>query len=160
MSINAWDLALDNFLAHCGAEKGLASASLEAVRFDMARLRRWSEAEGLTAPAAMKDQHLRSFLLESARELAPSSRARLLSTLRSFFRFLVSEDLATVDPTSTLIAPRRGRKLPAVLTIKQVERLLDGVDGAKPAVVSSLQKPDAGGGHPVAYQLPAVSSQQ
>jgi integrase/recombinase XerD len=133
MTVNAWDLALDNFLAHCGADKGLASASLEAVRFDMARLRRWSEAEGLTSPAAIKDEHLRAFLLASARELAPSSRARLLSTLRSFFRFLVTEELVPVDPSSTLVAPRRGRKLPAVLTVKQVERLLDAVAGTRPA---------------------------
>jgi integrase/recombinase XerD len=41
--------------------------------------------------------------------------------------------MAVVDPTSTLIAPRKGKKLPAVLTVKQVERLLDAVDGAKPA---------------------------
>jgi len=133
MSGAAWDLALDNYLAHCGAEKGMASASLDANRFDLARLRRWSTAEGLVSPAAVSDHHLRAFLLESAGELAPASRARLLSTLRSFFRFLVAEDMAVVDPTSTLIAPRKGKKLPAVLTVKQVERLLDAVDGAKPA---------------------------
>ena len=106
----AWDLALDNFAAHCGAEKGLSSASLDAARFDLARLRSWCETEGLSAPEVIRDHHLRAFLLESAGELAPASRARLLSTLRSFFRFLLSEDLAKVDPTSTLIAPRRGRK--------------------------------------------------
>lgn len=132
MNVAAWDLALDDFLAHCGADKGLASASLEAIRFDLARLRRWSDTAGLSAPTAIRDHHLRSFFIESAGELAPSSRARLLSTLRSFFRFLVAENLAVVDPTSTLIAPRRGRKLPAVLTLNQVERLLLTVDGARP----------------------------
>jgi integrase/recombinase XerD len=129
----SWDLALDNFLGHCGAEKGLASASLEAARYDLARLRQWSESEGLAGPGAVKDENLRSFLLDSASELAPSSRARLLSTMRSFFRFLVAEDLTTLDPTSTLLAPRRGRKLPAVLTLNQVERLLETIDGAQPA---------------------------
>ena len=132
MSIAAWDLALDNFLAHCGAEKGLATASLEAARFDLARLRRWADGKSLSAPASIRDHHLRSFLTESSGELAPSSRARLLSTLRSFFRFLVAENLAVVDPTSTLIAPRRGRKLPTVLTLNQVERLLSTVNGARP----------------------------
>ena len=129
----SWDLAYDNFLGHCSAEKGLATASLEAARFDLARLREWSESEGLAGPGAVRDEHLRSFLLESASELAPSSRARLLSTLRSFFRFLIAEDLTVLDPTSTLVAPRRGRKLPDVLSIKQIERLLEGIDGAQPA---------------------------
>ena len=132
MSVDTWDMALDDFLAHCGAEKGLASASLEATRFDLARLRRWSDKEGLSAPTALRDHHLRSFLIESAGELAPASRARLLSTLRSFFRFLVAENLTDIDPTSTLVAPRRGWKLPAVLTLNQVERLLLTVDGARP----------------------------
>lgn len=133
MTNSAWDLALDNFMAHSGAEKGLAAASLDALRFDLARLRRWSEAEGIAAPLSIRDRHLRSFLLESAAELAPSSRARLLSSLRSFFRFLVAEGLSDIDPTSTLIAPRRGRKLPPVLTLKQVVRLIETVDGARPA---------------------------
>jgi len=132
MSRTAWDLAMDNFLAHCGAEKGLAPASLEAARFDLARFRKWSEAAGLEAPGMISDHHLRSFLLDSAAELAPSSRGRLLSTIRSFFRFLVAENLADDDPTSTLVAPRRGRKLPTVLTVNQVERLLEVVDGARP----------------------------
>ena len=100
-----WDLALDNFMAHCGAEKGLANASLEAARFDLARLRTWAEESEVSGPAAMRDDHLRDFLFASAGELAPSSRARLLSTLRSFFRFLVAEGFAEVDPTSTLVAP-------------------------------------------------------
>ncbi|MCK9996490.1 MAG: site-specific tyrosine recombinase XerD [Candidatus Krumholzibacteria bacterium] len=133
MSDASWDPALDNFMAHCGAEKGLAMASLEATRFDLARLRRWAEAEGISAPISLRDNHLRSFLMESAGELGPSSRARLLSTLRSFFKFLLAENLISVDPTTTLIAPRRGRKLPAVLTLNQVERLIETVDGARPA---------------------------
>ena len=128
-----WDAALDDYLAHCGADKGLASASLDAARFDLARLRAWSEKEGFTGPGRINDAVLRDFLLESAGELAPSSRARLLSTLRSFFRFLVAENLMDTDPTSTLVAPRRGRKLPPVLSVKQVERLLETVDGETPA---------------------------
>jgi len=133
MTTGAWDLALDNFLAHCGAEKGLASASLDAARFDLARLREWADGAGVDAPVSVRDEHLRAFLMESAAELAPSSRARMLSTLRSFFRFLVAEDLTTIDPTITLIAPKRGRKLPTVLSLNQVERLIDSVDGARPA---------------------------
>jgi integrase/recombinase XerD len=128
-----WDAALDDFLAHCGADKGLAGASLDAARFDLARLRAWSEKEGFTGPGTIGDAELRDFLLESAGELAATSRARLLSTLRSFFRFLVAENLMATDPTSTLVAPRRGRKLPTVLSVKQAERLLETVDGATPA---------------------------
>jgi len=129
----AWDEAIDNFQGHAGIEKGLATATLEAQRHDLERLRAWALDEGLAGPGAVRDRHLREFLLGSARDLAASSRARLLSTLRSFFRFLQSEGRIDADPTGTIIAPRRGRHLPDVLSIAQVERLLGWGDGSAPA---------------------------
>jgi len=129
----AWDLACDNFLAHCGAEKGLAAASLNAAETDLKRLRTWVDAHTDAGPGQITDALLRDFLLTSAGDLVASSRARLLSTLRAFFKFLVSEGLAQVDPTVTLVAPKRGRKLPVILTVDQVGRLLDSVAGTRPA---------------------------
>lgn len=131
----AWDQAVDAFLAHASAEKGLAAASLQAYATDLRRLSVWAEQTGHDDPAALRAEHLRAFLLASATELQARSRARLLSTLRSFFRFLVSEDLATTDPTSTLLAPKTGRPLPSVLQLAQVERLLATVPGSEPVAL-------------------------
>lgn len=128
----AWDLALDTFMAHCSAEKGLAPATLDALEHDLKRLRCWMEDEGLSAPGRVRDEQLRRFLIGCADELKASSRARLLSTLRSFFRFLVTEGLAGTDPTTTIATPRRGRKLPTVLSAEQVVRLLESVQGHEP----------------------------
>ena len=122
-----WDEAVDIFLAHGSAEKGLAAATLDAAGHDLARLRRWAGTNGHHDPRRLRDTDLRGFLIESGRELAPSSRARLLSTLRSFFRFLVAEGEMTDDPTATLVAPRRGRRLPDVLSVEQVVRLVESV---------------------------------
>ncbi|MDX2472235.1 MAG: site-specific tyrosine recombinase [Candidatus Krumholzibacteria bacterium] len=130
----SWDLAADTFLAHCSAEKGLAKASLEAADHDLKRLRRWAENEGgCPDPARLTDQDLRDFLLTCTADLAASSRARLLSTIRSFYRFLEAEDMVPADPTATIAAPRRGRKLPDVLGVEQVTRLIETVDGHEPA---------------------------
>ena len=108
MTARAWDEALDAFSGHILAEKGLARATQEAMRHDLAHLRAWAEKEGGLSPAEITDQHLRDFLLAVSGRLQASSRARLLSTLRSFFRFLVGEQAASEDPTVTLVAPRRG----------------------------------------------------
>ncbi len=130
----AWDLALDTFLAHCSAEKGLAAASLDAAEHDLGRLRRWAVSEGKCPdPAGVNDQDLRRFLYACAADLAASSRARLLSTLRSFYRFLEAEGLVESDPTVTIAAPRRGRKLPDILGVDQVVRLLETATGVEPA---------------------------
>lgn len=135
MSLPVWELALDNFLAFCGAEKGLATASLQAAERDLRRLRQWSEQAGVPGPGALTDVQLRAFLVAAAQDLQASSRARLMSTLRSFFRFLVAEGLAPSDPTVSIAIPRRGRKLPVILSVEQVVRLIEGVDGTDPAAL-------------------------
>ena len=127
-----WDEAVDLFLSHGSAEKGLAAATLDAAGHDLARLRRWAEAADRPDPRRLRDADLRAFLVESGRELAPASRARLLSTLRSFFRFLAAEGEMDDDPTATLVAPRRGRHLPDVLSIEQVVRLVETVTDTGP----------------------------
>lgn len=128
-----WDQAVDAFLGHVLAEKGLAPATREAMRNDLAHLLTWAEREQIDGPGGITDAHLRSFLVQAAGTLQAASRARLLSTLRSFFRFLVAEGEREGDPTATLIAPRRGRKLPEYLTVAQVGRLLDSPAGTRPA---------------------------
>jgi len=72
--------------------------------------------------------HLRSFLIAAAADLGPRSRARLVSTLRSFFRFLSAEGEIGDDPTLLILAPKVGRKLPSLLGRDQVERLLEAPD--------------------------------
>lgn len=131
----AWDLAVDTFLEHCGVERGLATASLEAMRHDLHRLAAWCGEHGPADPDRVADRDLRAFLLECARDLAASSRARLLSTVRSFYRFRVEEGCLADDPTATIVAPRTGRKLPSVLSPEQVEDLIGAVTGLEPAAL-------------------------
>ncbi len=120
----AWESAVAAFLSHAAAERGLARASVQAYARDLAHLRRWAGAERLPGPGRVRDADLRRFLIASAGRLSARSRARLVSTLRGFFRFLVEEGLAASDPSATIIAPRVGRRLPQVLSVAMMERLL------------------------------------
>lgn len=131
-SLRAWDSAVDAFLGHLSAERGLASASIEAYHRDLKRLRRWAIGDGATEPAGLTSDLLRAFLNQEAADLAPRSRARLVSTLRSFGRFLAAEHIVATDPAVTLQGPRTGRQLPNTLTVSQVERLLQAVTGTDP----------------------------
>ncbi len=130
--MDVWDLAQDSFMDHCGAEKGLAKASLLAAEQDLGRLRKWSEQKGFPGPGAIQDTDLRAFLGDAAQDLATSSRARLMSTLRSFYRFLLAEGMAINDPTATIAIPRKGRKLPVILSVEQVTRLIENIQGDSP----------------------------
>jgi integrase/recombinase XerD len=121
-------LVLD-FLAYLEFERGLSRNTLEAYRSDLLQYGRFLDERELSAvDAEAVDVH--DFLTRLATghdDKGPSSPAtihRKSACLRSFYRHLRREGLRESDPTATLSAPRKNRKLPQVLTRGEVERLL------------------------------------
>lgn len=90
----------------------------------------WAEADRYKA---------RRFMVELQKaDLAPSSSGRKLSSLRSFYKYLVREDRVPVNPFSTLILPRKGKRLPKVLSLDEIDRLLKA-----PAELAQRKPPPA-----------------
>ncbi len=114
---------LDLFLDMLAAERGAAANTLEAYRRD---LEDFIEFLGASQPVATADtDDLRGYLAAlSARGFAASSLARRLSALRQLYRFLYAEGHRTDDPATVLEGPRRGRTIPKILSVAEVERLL------------------------------------
>ena len=135
MTDSKGEQAIAAFTIHAAAEKGLALNSITAYRHDLELLHGWARREKIAAPDRVRDADLRRFLLVISQDLAARSRARLVSTLRSFYRFLMADKLAARDPTATIVAPRLGRKLPIVLTVPQTERLLAAPQGDTPVIL-------------------------
>lgn len=105
-------------------EHGLSAHTLSAYRGDLERLGRFLAARARTLPAAERAD-LRAYLEERRRARArPATAARLLSTLKRFYRWLLRERLIEADPTALLEAPKLARRLPQALSEAQVERLL------------------------------------
>lgn len=119
-----WEVAAEGFLDHVTVEKGLATNTRLAMHHDLDHLRKWA-VEADRSPREITAEDLRSFLLAVSGDLQASSRARLVSTLRGFFDFLVLEGDRQDDPTATIVAPRRGRHLPVCLRPQDVARFLD-----------------------------------
>ncbi|MET0301527.1 MAG: site-specific tyrosine recombinase XerD [Methyloceanibacter sp.] len=116
------ELAL--FLDMLTAERGAAAHTVEAYTRDLADFLAFLAAEGKNAKTATTD-HIRAYLAGLARKgLAPTSRARKLSAIRQFFRFLLGEGLRSGDPCSAIDSPRLGRPLPKILSLAEVETLL------------------------------------
>jgi integrase/recombinase XerD len=130
------DLLLD-FLSYLEFERGLSRNTLEAYRGDLLQLGRFLGERHLSAleagPAEISD-----FLTGLAtgddehRPASPATIHRKSACLRSFYRHLRREGLRESDPTATLSAPRRSRKLPQVLTRGEVEKLLSQPRGTDP----------------------------
>jgi integrase/recombinase XerD len=116
------ELAL--FLDMLTAERGAAAHTIEAYTRDLADFLAFLAAKGKSAKTATPDQ-IRAYLAALARKgLAPTSRARKLSAIRQFFRFLLGEGLRKGDPCSAIDSPRLGRPLPKILSLAEVETLL------------------------------------
>jgi integrase/recombinase XerD len=112
------------FLDMLAAERGAGANTLSAYAHDLADLSDHLGAAKTSILSATTDA-LRGYLGSLAkRGLKPSSVARRLSALRQLYRFLYAEGHATADPAAVLEGPRRGRALPKVLSVHDVDRLL------------------------------------
>lgn len=124
---------LSAFLDHLRFERGLSEQTLRAYEHDVARLADYLALKGLSSPGAATTADLRSFIHHlKDLGLAPSSVARNLSAIRTYYGFLLGESLVVSDPSERLQTPRGWRTLPEVLTIEEVERLLNAPDLSHP----------------------------
>jgi integrase/recombinase XerD len=115
---------IELFLDMQAAERGAGDNTLAAYRNDLADLSAHLRAAGGGMATATTDD-LRGFMASLAeRGFAASSLARRLSAVRQLYRFLYAEGKRSDDPAAVLEGPKRGRALPKVLTIAEVDRLL------------------------------------
>jgi integrase/recombinase XerD len=123
-------LILD-FLAYLELERGLSRNTLSAYRSDLLQLGEFLERRGL-APADADHGELAAFLGELEGTVAPSTLARKIACMRSFYRYLRREEAIAHDPTAELRGPPKPQRLPRVLSREQVARLLGQPTGTDP----------------------------
>ncbi len=115
---------IDLFLDMLAAEQGAGENTLQAYRCDLDDLCNFLERADATC-LSVDTQTLRDYLADlDARDFKSSSVARKISSMRHLFRFLLNEKKRGDDPAAILSGPKRGRNLPKVLSIPDVDRLL------------------------------------
>lgn len=132
MTENLWIIREREFKNYLLLEKGLSALSIDAYLRDIRKLESYC-SEAFTDPSQLGLEELRQFItfLNEA-GLQATSQARILSSLRSFYQFLVIEDHLKQDPTELIEAPRTARKLPDVLSVDEVDRIEAEIDLSKP----------------------------
>lgn len=125
--------ALRRFLDHVGLERGLSDNTRIAYQRDLTRYIGVLTDLGIETPDAIAQSDVRALLnMLSDMGLEAASLARNLTAVRMFHRFLLAEGLVSGDPTEHLKPPKLGRKLPSVLNVYEIERMLLATDTQTP----------------------------
>ena len=126
-----WERYIKDFVSFLKIEKGLAENSIFAYQNDVRKLQVFSEARNLDVKA-IEYAHLQEFIaVLFDLGLHARSQARIISGIKQFFVFLLVEDEINDDPSELLELPKVGRKLPEVLTIEEIDALIQAIDRTK-----------------------------
>ncbi|GAB3221755.1 site-specific tyrosine recombinase XerD [Spirosoma arcticum] len=129
-----WQSYINAFKNYLKLERSLAENSVEAYLHDAEKLHEYILlTDPALSPMQVSEKQLLNFLMYLGElGLAAHSQARMLSGLKSFFKYLLLENLIQHDPTQLLEAPKLGRKLPDTLSFPEIEAILDAVDLSTP----------------------------
>lgn len=129
-----WDSYKKGYKAWLQLEKSLSENSVEAYLHDIDKLTDYLQTNDIKRPPAdiaLKD--LEAFVQwVHSLGMTPSSQARIISGLRSFYKYCLLEQITATDPTMLLESPKLIRKLPDTLSFEEIEKIINAIDLSKP----------------------------
>jgi integrase/recombinase XerD len=129
-----WEPYKKGFKAYLQLERSLSGNSIEAYLADVEKLTTWLVVANFKKnPADLSLEDLQGFIKWVAElGMTPASQARIISGIRTFYKYCLLEDITQVDPTTLLEAPRLRRSLPDVLSFDEIESLINSIDVSTP----------------------------
>lgn len=129
-----WKIYIQGFKSFLTLEKSLSKNSIEAYLHDVEKLHQFLEFKKYDfGPKDIELKHLQEFL-KWINELGMSAgtQARVISGIKGFYKYLLLENILSNDPTALLEAPKLGRKLPDVLSVEDINMIINAIDLSKP----------------------------
>lgn len=125
-----WEPYKKGYKAYLQLELSLSDNSVSAYLSDIEKFTQFLLQEEIKkTPSEIELAHLQSFIKWIAElGMTQSSQARIISALRSFYKYCLLEDITTVDPTTLLEAPKLKRSLPDFLSFEEIENILAQID--------------------------------
>jgi integrase/recombinase XerD len=129
-----WEPYKKGFKAYLQLERSLSPNSIEAYLNDIEKLTSYLQDKGeLMNPSEVKLTDLQKFVQWIAElGMTPTSQARIISGIRTFYKYCLLEDISSVDPTTLLEAPKLKRALPDVLSFDEIENIIAQIDLSTP----------------------------
>lgn len=128
-----WFQYIQSFQNYLKLERGLSKNTLVNYAFDLQKLTQFLEVHyPNTTPQSISRDIIEAFIYEVSKQVNARSQARLLSGLRSFFSYLIFENVREDHPMELVETPKIGRKLPDTLSLYEIDQLIAAVDLSKP----------------------------
>jgi len=130
-----WETEIKEFKTFLKIENGLSDNSINAYITDLNKLTDFLKSNGYedVKPEDIKLSHLKEMMQWiSEKGISPRTQARIISGIKAFYKFLLIEEKIEKNPTALLQAPKIGRKLPEVLSIEEIDSIINSIDTKKP----------------------------
>jgi len=129
----SWQIYKNGFKSYLKLEKGLSENSISAYFGDISKLQDFAENSlNISTPADLDDNEIREFLNQLYElNIAASTQARILSGVKTFYKYLLLEDVVKKDPTELIEGPKIGRKLPEVLNLEEIDKMAAAINYSK-----------------------------
>lgn len=129
-----WNPTIKGFKAYLQLEKSLARNSVYAYISDVEKLYQFLEMNQISlAPEKVTQKHIASFLKwVSEIGLNARSQSRIISGIKAFYNYLLLEEIITISPVELIETPKIGRKLPEVLSIEEIDKIIAAIDLSTP----------------------------
>ncbi len=126
--MNSWERYIKQFVSYLKIERGLAENSILAYQQDVIKLAEYSGSKN-KAPTEISYKDLKHFIaVLYDLGLGARSQARIISGIKQFYSFLILENELKDDPSELLEMPKIGRKLPEVMSIEEIDMLINAID--------------------------------
>ena len=124
-----WETSLNNYYNYISIERSLSLNSVESYMRDIKQFQKFNQK---TPPLQIKRKHITQYINHiNEHEISARSQARILSGIRSFYNFLIFENLLQDDPCKHIHTPKIGSKIPTTLTVEEVDSIIQSIDLSK-----------------------------
>ena len=122
-----WDSLIKSFSTYLRIERSLSTNTIESYSNDLNKLSDFLTPKSISA-TKVRLNDLKDFIASISKILSETSQSRIISAIKSFYKFLLIENLIQTDPSENLVSPKIGRKLPNILTIEEINLIINSVE--------------------------------
>ena len=127
--MTSWEDILSDYRSYLVIERALSANSVSSYLSDLAKLAGTYKDK---SPEELSGEDLSAFIAQQAAAISKRSQSRLISALKSFFGFMEIEGRIQVNPADTIDPPKISRHIPVVLSVEEIDRIMNSVDLSEP----------------------------